>query len=106
VPYLYLSLAAAFNISAYVVFKSISGQPHGGYWAAMFALGLALGGINTGLFTMALSRLALSTAYPIFAGASFAGIMLVGAVVFRETLSTSVVLGTLIVALGIWVITR
>ena len=104
--YLYLCLAVAFNVAAYAVFKSIAARHHDPAWFALFAAGLALGGINTLFFTLAMRSLRLSTAYPIFSGASIALVVLLSVLAFGERLSAPNVAGAVLVAIGIVLLTR
>lgn len=104
--YAYLTLAVVFNVGAYAVFKSISGRPYGASWLAMFALGLALGGVNTFFFATALRELKLAVAYPVFAGASIAAVVLMSAHGFGEEVTLAHVAGAGLVLAGIVVLTR
>ncbi len=104
--YAYLMLAVVFNVGAYAVFKSISGRPYGASWLAMFALGLALGGVNTFFFATALRELKLAVAYPVFAGASIAAVVLMSAHGFGEKVTLAHVAGAGLVLAGIVVLTR
>ncbi len=105
-PFVYLSLAVAFNVAAYVVFKSISARGHDVVWLAWFAAGLALGGVNTLFFTQALRSLKLGFAYPAFAGASIAAVMLVSAFLFAEQTKPINALGAVLVIVGIVALSR
>jgi len=104
--YVYLSLAVAFNVAAYAVFKAIAAKAHDPTWFGLFAAGLALGGINTLFFTLAMRSLRLSTAYPIFSGASITLVVLLSVLVFGERLSPANVTGAALVAVGIALLTR
>ena len=57
---LYLLLAVGFNVGAYAVFRAIAERPHDWRWAALFGAGLALGGVNTLCFTLAMRRIPLT----------------------------------------------
>lgn len=104
--HLYLGLAVAFNVSAYMVFKAIAARAHDATWAGLFALGLALGGINTYCFTAAMRQIQLATAYPLFAGASISLVVLLSVLVFGEPLRASHLAGALLVVAGIVLLTR
>ena len=104
--HVYLALAVAFNVSAYMVFKAISSKPHGVLWASLFGSGLALGGINTYFFTQALRGIALATAYPIFAGTSISLVVLCSGVLFGEKVGTTDILGAAAIVIGIVILTR
>jgi len=106
VQYLFLVLAVGFNVSAYIVLKRISGRGHDVVWGSMFAVGLALGAVNVYCFTRALEELRLAVAYPAFAGASIALIVLASAVLFQERISAAQGWGAAVVVLGIVLLTR
>lgn len=102
----YLGLAVAFNLAAYVVFKAISPRPHDALWTSLFALGLALGGVNTYFFNGALRELRLAVAYPVFAGSSITLVVVVSAVLFKEPLGVTDILGAAAIVLGIVLLAR
>ncbi len=104
--YALLSLAVAFNVAAYVIFKSISPRPHGIVWAGLFAIGLILGAVNVFFFTAALRELKLAVAYPAFAGASITLIVLVSAWLFEERITAENLVGAALVMVGIVALTR
>jgi len=104
--YLYLAFAVAFNAGSYAVFKSIATRPHGNVWYALFAVGMALGTVNTICFNAALRELKLGVAYPIFSGASFTTVLLLSALVFGESLTRTNLIGAGLVIAGIVVMTR
>jgi multidrug transporter EmrE-like cation transporter len=106
VKYLHLSLAVAFNVGAYIVFKAISDRNHGLLWAVLFALGLLLGAVNVFFFTNALKDITLAVAYPVFAGASIALLVVVSAWLFGETVSVTNIAGAALVVAGIFALTR
>lgn len=106
VPFIYLTLAVTFNVAAYIVFKSISARSHDAVWFALFGAGLALGGVNTLFFTQALRSLKLGFAYPAFAGASIAAVMLVSTLLFAEQAKPINALGAVLVVLGIVALSR
>jgi small multidrug resistance pump len=104
--YIYLCFAVAFNVGAYAVFKAIAAREHDLVWASLFGAGLALGGINTLLFTLALREIRLAVAYPMFAGASITFVVLLSALVFGERVSVANVAGAALVFTGIALLTR
>jgi multidrug transporter EmrE-like cation transporter len=104
--FLYLGLAVAFNVAAYVVFKAISPRPRDVLWTSLFGVGLALGGVNTFFFNGALRELRLAVAYPAFAGTSIALVVVVSAAFFKEPIAVSDVLGAAAIVLGIFLLTR
>ena len=104
--YSLLALAVAFNVGSYVIFKSVSAKAHDLAWAGLFACGLALGALNVFLFTTALRELRLATAYPIFAGASIALIVLVSTWLFHEKMTSLNLAGAGMVVLGIALLSR
>ncbi len=61
----YLSLAVAFNVASYLLYKSIAHKQGTILWFVLFALGLILGGVNVLFFTKALQGIKLSIAYPV-----------------------------------------
>ncbi len=104
--YLNLGLAVCFNVAAYTVFRSVSHHERNAAWAAVFACGLALAAVNTGFFTAAMRQIPLSTAYPIFAGASIALVTVVSVAVFKETLTVTGMAGAVLVIAGIALLSR
>jgi len=106
VHYVYLALAVAFNVSAYMIFKAISPKPREITWAVLFASGLALGGMNTYFFTQALRGISLATAYPIFAGTSISLVVLCSGLLFGEKIGTTDILGAAAIVVGIVILTR
>ena len=105
-PFVYLTLAVAFNVAAYIVFKSISARSHDAVWFALFGAGLALGGINTLFFTLALKTLRLNFAYPAFAGACIAGVVLASSLLFSEQFKPINAAGAVLVVAGIVALSR
>jgi small multidrug resistance pump len=103
--YLELACAVAFNVSSYLVYKSIADAAPRIWWTK-FAVGLMLGAANTFLFAHSIKAIPLSVAYPVFTGASFAFITLAAAVVFDERLLPSHLFGIGLVLAGIVLVTR
>ena len=104
--YIFLSLAVLFNVSAYIIFKSISGKQNNFHWFIIFSIGLTLGAVNTYLFTRALKEINLGVAYPIFSAASITLIMLVSVFIFNERINLINLIGAFIVIVGIILLTR
>lgn len=104
--YAFLSLAVAFNISAYVIFKSISNKQNNFQWLILFLTGLLLAGINTFFFTRSLKEMNLGIAYPVFSAASITFIVFISAWIFHEKLNQVNILGAFVVILGIVLLTR
>ncbi len=99
--YLYLLLAVAFNVSSYLLYKSIANKQGGIVWLIVFASGLILGGINVLLFTKALKDIDLSIAYPIFSGACIFFMVTLSHVIFGEKMSVMNMVGAAVVVVGI-----
>lgn len=98
--YLGLGGAVAFNVAAYLVYKSIADAAPRIWWP-VFAVGLMLGAANTFLFARSIQAIPLSVAYPVFTGASFVFITLAAAVAFHERLLPTHLLGIALVLAGI-----
>ncbi len=103
--WLQLGSAVAFNVAAYLVYKAIAGSSPRIWWP-MFAVGLMLGAANTFLFARSIKAIPLSVAYPVFTGASFAFIILAGALAFHERLLPVHLGGMALVMTGIVLVTR
>ena len=101
-----MALAVALNVGSYGIFKAVSARSHDWRWAAFFACGLALGAANVFCFTTALREVRLATAYPAFAGASIALIVLMSAWLFDEKVSSLNFAGAALVVLGIAFLSR
>lgn len=103
---LYLLLAVGFNVGAYAVFRAIAERPHDWRWAALFGAGLALGGVNTLCFTLAMRRIPLAVAYPTFSGLSISLVVMVSALAFGERLTAVNLAGALLVIVGVALLAR
>jgi multidrug transporter EmrE-like cation transporter len=103
--YLQLAGAVAFNVAAYLVYRSIAGTEPRIWWPA-FAAGLLLGGANTFLFARSIRAIPLSVAYPVFTGVSFVLITLAAAMAFHERLLPTHLCGIGLVLAGIVLATR
>ncbi len=104
--YVLLSLAVAFNVASYVAYRAANDRPQGLAWALLFGAGLLLGLVNALSFTAALRDLSLGTAYPMFAGASIALLVLVSAWLFGEPVRAVNAAGAALVVVGIVLLTR
>ena len=104
--YLFLIFAVLFNVSAYIIFKTISGKPNNFNWFAIFSIGLILGAINTFLFTKSLKEINLSIAYPVFSAASISLIILTSVFLFNEKLNVINIIGAFVIIIGIILLTR
>ena len=103
--YLQLGSAVAFNVASYLVYRSIADAVPRVWWP-VFAVGLMFGAANTFLFARSIKAIPLSTAYPVFTGASFAVITLAAALAFHERLTPVHLIGIGLVVTGIALVTR
>lgn len=111
--YLLLILALVFNACANVLIKIGSVQFAGigdnfmratiGNWA--FMAGLVLFGLNVVLYALALSRIPLSIGYPIMTVGGLAIITLASVLYLNESVTLVQLLGLLMLALGIVLVT-
>ncbi len=99
--YLYLFLSVAFNVASYLVYKNIAQKQHDLSWLVIFIFGLILGGINVYLFIKALKSINLSIAYPVFAGACLALMMILSHFIFGEKISGLNITGVIVIFVGI-----
>lgn len=70
-------------------------------WGGVATFGLALVG-----YSIVLSRLNLSTAYPVMAGGGFLLVFILSALYLRETITISQIGGTICIVLGMWLLLR
>lgn len=70
-------------------------------WGGVATFGLALVG-----YSIVLSRLNLSTAYPVMAGGGFLLVFVLSALYLRETITISQIGGTICIVLGMWLLLR
>jgi multidrug transporter EmrE-like cation transporter len=98
--YLLLCGAVLFNVSSYVIYRSIAVLT-ARYWWPFFGAGLALGAVNALLFVRAINVVPLSIAYPVFSAASFALIAAIAAAAFGEKLLPMNIAGLVVVMVGI-----
>ncbi|MGJ8454390.1 DMT family transporter [Pseudothermotoga sp. U03pept] len=68
-------------------------------WLGLFCFGLAFI-----FYTMVLTKAKLSVAYPVMTSAGFVIVSLFSYFLFKETFSLWKILGILIIAIGIWII--
>ena len=99
--HVYLSLAVAFNVASYLLYKSISHKQSNLLWFVIFALGLILGGVNVLFFTKALKDIKLSIAYPVFSGGCIFFMALFSYAIFGEKLSLLNLVGAGVIVVGI-----
>jgi len=99
--HIYLFLSVAFNVASYLLYKSISNKESNIFWFVIFALGLALGGINVLFFTKALRDIKLSIAYPVFSGGCIFFMVLLSHAFFGEKISLINMAGALVIVAGI-----
>ena len=104
--YILLFFAVLFNVSAYVIFKTISGKPNNFQWFVIFSIGLLMGAVNTFLFTKSLKEINLGIAYPIFSAASISLIIVVSVFLFNEKFNLVNFFGALLIMLGIVLLTK
>ena len=104
--YLFLTFAVLFNVSAYIIFKTISEKPNNLNWFIIFSIGLILGAINTFLFTKSLKEINLSIAYPVFSAASISLVILISVFIFNEKLNFVNIIGAFVIIIGIILLTR
>lgn len=104
--YIFLLLAVIFNISAYIIFKSIATKQNDFRWYLVFSVGLLLGAINTYFFTKSLKELNLGIAYPVFSALSISLIILISFFLFNEKLTLTNIIGALIIVAGIFILTK
>ena len=103
--YLFLILSILFNIASYLIYKFISSKQNDFIWTILFALGLLLGGINVYFFTNAIKTIKLGIAYPIFSGACIALMILLSFVFFHERINMYNIIGSVVVIVGIILLT-
>ena len=85
--YVYLFLSVAFNVTSYLLYKSISNKQSSILWFVIFTIGLILGGINILFFTKALKDIKLSIAYPVVSGACILFLVILSNIIFGEKIS-------------------
>jgi len=68
--------------------------------------GVVLFGLALAAYSVVLSRLNLSVAYPIMTGAGFLLVFLVSGLYFKESITAVHVLGSGLILAGVWVLTR
>ena len=104
--YVFLTLAVLFNVSAYIIFKSISNKQNNLQWLILFLTGLLLAGINTFFFTKSLKEMNLGIAYPVFSAASITFIVFLSVWIFHEKINAVNILGAFVTIIGIVLLTR
>lgn len=104
--YLFLLLSISFNILSYTLYKFISNRQNDWIWYSVFILGLIFGAVNTYFFTKSLREINLGVAYPIFSGACIVLMLLVGTLMFKEKVTSTNIIGIIIIIIGIIFTTR
>ncbi|MFZ5596412.1 MAG: DMT family transporter [Bacillota bacterium] len=66
--------------------------------------GVALFGLALAAYSVVLSRINLSVAYPIMTGAGFLLVFLVSALYFKENITAVHILGSTLILMGVWVL--
>jgi multidrug transporter EmrE-like cation transporter len=109
----FLLFALTFNAAANILMKLASvknaAAVHGGlpdrivnlFLSWPFLSGLVLFGLNLLCYTIALSKMHLSVAYPIMVGSGFAIIGITSYFLFHERLSVLQVVGTVFILIGV-----
>lgn len=68
--------------------------------------GVALFGLALAAYSVVLSRINLSIAYPIMTGAGFLLVFLVSGLYFKENITAVHLLGSVMILAGVWVLAR
>lgn len=76
------------------------------YLAWPFLAGLACFGLNVLVYTQALKRLPISTAYPLMVSLGYLVILLVSFFLFQERLTVPKYLGAALMLTGLWLLVR
>ena len=103
-------LLAALLASSHGVLKWVSVQPHEDYFELLLAqwkyilLALTIYGVVFFYYILVLRSSPISSLYPIYTGLSVLAVMLVGRIVFSETISLVHGIGAALVLSGIMVI--
>lgn len=71
----------------------------------LLLVGIAIFGISTLLWLLALAKADLSFAYP-FLSLTYLAVLVGGAVLFRETVTVPRVLGFVVIIAGVWIVAR
>jgi len=69
-------------------------------------VGVALFGLALAAYSVVLSKINLSVAYPIMTGAGFLLVFLVSGLYFRENITAIHMLGSTLILAGVWVLAR
>lgn len=68
--------------------------------------GVVLFGLALAAYSVVLSRINLSVAYPIMTGAGFLLVFLVSGLYFKEGITAAHILGAVLILAGVWVLAR
>ncbi|WP_428387931.1 DMT family transporter [Mucisphaera sp.] len=96
-PWLYLTLAAIFEVIFALAMKQSEGFTR--LWPTVVTIIGVIGGIS--LLTLALKTLPVSVAYPIWVAVGTLGTVVFGVVLFGENLSAVKVLGVVLIIGGV-----
>jgi multidrug transporter EmrE-like cation transporter len=112
-------MAIVFNASANIMIKAAMRKspviPEQGALAQAFLLaaknplliaGVALFVLALAAYSVVLSRVNLSIAYPVMTGAGFLLVFLVSALYFRESITAVHILGAAMILAGLWILAR
>jgi|GEM_PF-6624877 multidrug transporter EmrE-like cation transporter len=95
-----LALSIALNVAGNGLYK-LASRYEGAKAAAITFGGMVLGALTVILFSRSLVKLPLNVAFPIFSAVSIAAVAFVAGVFFHESLSRNQALGTLVILVGI-----
>jgi len=114
--YLALALGIVFNAGANILMKvamrgigTLDSLGFGPYVKGMLSSGWLWGGLASFaaalvFYTYVLSKMNLSVAYPVFTSVGFAIVILVSALMLRETVSWWQVAGFVLIIAGVWLV--
>ncbi|MFZ5648392.1 MAG: DMT family transporter [Bacillota bacterium] len=117
--YLILLTAIVFNAGANIMIKAAMKKspilPEQGDLLNAFAQavknpcligGVALFGLALAAYSIVLSKINLSVAYPIMTGAGFLLVFLVSGLYFRESITAVHIFGSVLILAGLWILAR
>ncbi|MCL6611478.1 MAG: hypothetical protein K6T66_08065 [Peptococcaceae bacterium] len=117
--YLVLLLAIVFNSGANIMIKAAMRKspiiPEQGAVLQAFAQaaknpfligGVVLFGLALAAYSVVLSRINLSVAYPVMTGAGFLLVFLFSGLYFREGITAAHILGSALILAGVWILAR
>lgn len=100
----FLATAILLNSGSSVFYKW-SSQRGGVVSMLLFAIGVALGGVNAFFYTRSLAHIRLDIAYPVFSAGSILLVTLASILVFAEAFTVRQGIGVAIVLVGIALVT-